>query len=744
MQGTQRALVKVLILVPLAVISILFAIGPGGIVSYTPETRVSVHSLMAFWISIPAALVLLAYQKQKLRSNILMISAFVFSIVVHTVHAAENMLILSEPFVERVLSDTVADLIELALFSVLISAAMFCSIRQVSSEEQKLITSRVILTIFLFMPILIYTAVWFGIPYLTQGQIVSMSYVIGMIAVVGFLISSILIIRIRHDSLPVDSGYLVTAIILLGVASIVCMLSLPDPSLNWEFAETLQMAAFLLICLSLGVSFLKKSGYRRRAAYGFVIGLILMAYLPFLLTIVFESLTLIIILEPLNYLAYSIIHIGAASLSGTMAILLYMYPKKKTAWNHVPLILIFSLWTVVSVLLVFMFAVPSVTLRGEPTTPVVVGSAITLALLVVAIRWTTYPRVSRNPSPMNYAIYTSLFIILVVLAEVVNQVTLNMYTELESSLYGASLILGTNLVIMFTFTYLIFLLSKDSRGIPPVEMYIVFFLGMWILPNILKSYYSTWTTGWWVSEILLFVGLLASPPLLIWLYVRAMKDVQASHHRASLYADLLMHDVSNYNQMVMTTLELLGSEETSHEQRQRLADDGCQVITLSEQLISNVRLLSESDRLETSKLEPTNLVSTIVSALDLFTQRVGSGELVVEFKPEQAQAFVMANDFLVDIFLNILYSALECRIQGEAVKINLESVKDSGEDFWQVDIKAPGRSIDDVYAYSSSTLGLTAAKLMTQSLNGHFGIERYERVDMCEGRLFIIRLRMIN
>jgi len=223
-----------------------------------------------------------------------------------------------------------------------------------------------------------------------------------------------------------------------------------------------------------------------------------------------------------------------------------------------------------------------------------------------------------------------------------------------------------------------------------------------------------------------------------------MKDVQASHHRASLYADLLMHDVSNYNQMVMTTLELLGSEETSHEQRQRLADDGCQVITLSEQLISNVRLLSESDRLETSKLEPTNLVSTIVSALDLFTQRVGSGELVVEFKPEQAQAFVMANDFLVDIFLNILYSALECRIQGEAVKINLESVKDSGEDFWQVDIKAPGRSIDDVYAYSSSTLGLTAAKLMTQSLNGHFGIERYERVDMCEGRLFIIRLRMIN
>ncbi len=53
MQGIQRAIVKVLILVPLAVFAAFFAIGPVGLVSYSPATRVGVHSVIAFWISIP-------------------------------------------------------------------------------------------------------------------------------------------------------------------------------------------------------------------------------------------------------------------------------------------------------------------------------------------------------------------------------------------------------------------------------------------------------------------------------------------------------------------------------------------------------------------------------------------------------------------------------------------------------------------------------------------------------------------
>ncbi len=735
---------KILILVPLAVFAAFFAIGPGGIVSYTPATRVGVHSVIAFWISIPTALAILSYQRNPVRANVVLLSALIFSLVVHIGSAAKNMLRLTELSVDRVLVDTVTDLLEFALFGVLVGGAMIFSLRQLSLEEQEQ-SNLSAYSIILILPLAIYGGLWLSFQFLPQELLVMAGWVIGVVAIVGNLIPLALIPRFKQEGRPYDAGYFVSALLLLCVATVVTMLNLGIPSLNWEYAETLQMAAFLLLCLALGVPFFKKSGFRRRSAYGFIIGLVLMVYLPFLFTIAIESLPLSLFSEQPNLLAYSIIHIGAASLSGMMAILLYIYPKDKRSWNHYPLVLSFGLWAAVSFILVFIFSLPSFVLSGEPIIPFVVGSLITLALLVVTILWTTNPLTERpNPSNRRLAIILSFFIALVVFGEVVNQFAIDLFPDVADSPYGAIILLGTNLVIMLAFTYLIFLFAEDSRGKSPVEMYIVFFLGMWILPNILKSYYSVWSQGWWVSEILLFAGLLAGPPLLIWLFIRAMQDEQDSHNRASLYADLLMHDVSNYNQMVMTTLELLGSEDISEEQRQRLADDGHQAITFSEQLISNVRLLSESDRLEFSKMGPTNLVTTIVSALNLFTQRVGSNELVVEFHPEKAQAFVMANELLEHIFLNILYSALECRLRGETVTIDLQSIERVGEEFCQVDIKAPGKEIDVKNEFSSGTLGLTAAELMTESLNGYFDVERFERADKCEGRLFTIRLRSVN
>ena len=87
--------------------------------------------MLAFLISVPAALVLLAYLRKPSRANILVMSALVFSIVLHIGSAAKNILILSQPAIERVLIDTVADMVDLALFGVLIAGASICFVRQV-------------------------------------------------------------------------------------------------------------------------------------------------------------------------------------------------------------------------------------------------------------------------------------------------------------------------------------------------------------------------------------------------------------------------------------------------------------------------------------------------------------------------------------------------------------------------------------------------------------------------------------
>lgn len=738
MRGPRRALVKVLVLVPLAFLAAALAIGPGGIVSYTPATRLSVHAMMAFWMSIPLASSVLLYQRKELRTNLMFTATLTFPTIVHIGSAVRNLIRINESAVERYPIDLVADFFEMAVFAILLIVAVVCIMQGTQFKANP-----IFLVMAVFLPLIL-----FGATYLLLSQIMTLatlnivSWLLGIIALCSFALTVILIPKLRQYEPPIDSGYLASALLLFILAIISLILSLSNPTMNWEFAETLEMAAYVLLALSFGVPFLKRNGYQRRQAYAIIVGLILMAYLPFLITIVIESRPVPFPVGPPNLLAYTIIHLGAASLSAMMAILLYVYPKKKTSWNQYPMICLFGMWCGIAVFQVFLLLFPEVAPLGEPITPYNVGSLLTLGLLHLISRWTNNPPTDREGplSLSRLAFVLSGLLILVVAGEGINQLVLTFNPGLAWNPVSNVLILVTNLLIMFGFAYIIFLLAEGSEGKAPVELYVVLFLAMWILPNILRSYYSLWTAGWWISEILLFAGLILGTPLFTWLYVRTMHEVEDSHRKANMYADLLMHDVSNYNQMMMMSLELLGSQDISEGQRKRVADDGRQVISFSEQLISNVRLLSKAEQLKTSELEPTNLVDTIVSALNVFTRRIGAGELVVNFQSDDSQAYVMANELLAHIFINILYSALECRVRGETVSIGIQESEKSGDIYWQIIIKAPGRKVDDEDEYSSGTLGLLAAQLMTEALNGEFSVDTYTRTDVCEGRLFTILL----
>ncbi|NHI87956.1 MAG: hypothetical protein EAX87_00450 [Candidatus Thorarchaeota archaeon] len=741
MRGLRRALVKVIVLVPLATLAAAFVIGPGNFVSYTPATRIGVHAMIAFWIAIPAALSVLAYQEKLNRPNMLLMTALLFPMIVHIGSALRHLLLEPGETVQREPSLLITDLLELSMLAVLLMAACVFIIKD-DPQRRQAIPNRLIIIIIVLLPLIVYGLIsLLVVDFITPTLLNDMSWVLCSISVVCFLLIALMIPKIKKYGFQLDSGYLISSVLLFSIAAALLLSTLPDPTANWEYPETLQMAAYVLLALAMGVPFLRQQGYNRKFAYGIVIGLILIAYLPFLLTITIEKMSLTSPPPLENLLAYSIIHLGAASLSIMMAILLYVYPKRKENWNHYPLILLFGMWAGVAIALVVRFLL-SESLQGEPVTPITVGSLLTIGLLYLTIRWTRTPpiKLEKVPSAIQLLLVILGLVGAIELGEIVNQVAIGIWPSIGTSPLSSIVIVGSNLFIMFAFAYIIFMLAEGSKGKPPVELYVLFFLNMWILPNTLKGYYVAWTPGWWISEVLLFVGLLAGPPLLIWLYVRSMHQVEDSHRRANMYADLLMHDVSNYNQMMMMSLELLGSNDLTNEKRKRLAEDGRQVISFSEQLISNVRLLSEADNLKLSELQPTNLVDTIVSALDIFTRRIGSGELIVEFQSEEYDAYVMANDLLVHIFLNILYSALECRKRGETVRIAIHEAEYSGQSYWEIDIKAPGRRADEQDGYSSGTLGLLAAELMTESLNGQFSKETYARTDVCEGRLFTIRL----
>jgi len=223
-----------------------------------------------------------------------------------------------------------------------------------------------------------------------------------------------------------------------------------------------------------------------------------------------------------------------------------------------------------------------------------------------------------------------------------------------------------------------------------------------------------------------------------------MHEVVESHGKASMYADLLMHDITNFNQMMMTSFELLGDQDTPIEQREKLSADGCKVISLAEHLINNVRLLSETDKLGESQPIQKNLVSTIIEALDIFGERTSTEELVIEFKPNSAQAQVFGNDLLIHIFLNILFNVLDCYKESEKVSIEIEPIQRDGQAYWQTEITTHCRDREDYRKYSSSVLGLRAARIITESLNGTLDVTDYQDNESNKVKLFTVLIPAAN
>ena len=332
----------------------------------------------------------------------------------------------------------------------------------------------------------------------------------------------------------------------------------------------------------------------------------------------------------------------------------------------------------------------------------------------------------------------------IVVGELVNQMALRTNPNLITSPIGSIVILCTNLVIMFAFAHLIFLLAARARGVITIELYVVVFLAMWTLPNILKSYYGLWQSGWWVSEVYLFGGLLAGPPLLAILYVRALHDIEESHNKASMYADILMHDITNFNQMIMTSFELLASEDITYEERNALAESGCDVISLAEQLISNVRLLSETDMLKEIQPFPIDLVSIVANALSIFNKRVRTGDLTVEFEPSVPKAMVFGHDLIINIFLNILYGILEYHIEGITVVIQIDSIEQDGVEYWRAAVKTPFRDQIAKRDFSSGTLSVLTARTITESLHGTFNIREIKSEIGSIERIFTIQLPSVK
>ena len=722
-------LFKILILVPLAVVATLMAIGGAGLIAITSTTRVGVRALFAYWASLPTGVSIVLLRKKYTRSRLFLFAALLFQVMQNVGGSIRYYTGSLQPFTDLPSINITGVLLGVAIFSILL---LYSFSGKAASDEDPAETPEVRdILLSLVLPICLYAVLWFFVlPWVPDIIMIPLNFLIFIVIIVTLSVTIYRAPRHQFFDPGMDSGFLISSCILFILSVGLLVMEIFIKSSSWIYSENLSIAAYYLIGLSLEIPFLRRCGFTRRISYLMVIALSALTYLPFTATIAIEAAAL----QGAEYTfipASVVIHVGAGFLSAMMAILLYTQTKRSMTRRQVPLVLLYMLWAAVAIVTVLM--VVNTSILGEPVISAVVASLLTMPLLLLMARWNRVSVPESGAIPGILLAAAGVFLILaIILGEAVNQTLLLTAPEFIGTKYGEAILLVSNLVIMVFFSISFFRIAERAAGKLNVDMYALGFLSTWIVPNILKSYYTKWTMGWWVSEIIVFVGQLLGPALLGLLYVKTLNEAEESHSRAELFADLLMHDVSNYHQMLLTSIELLGDISGSQAQKERLSIEARNVIALAEQLVTNVRLIGQTEQLNLKSLEPVNLVSLLVESLDDVMRGIGSHSAELQYRPDVRDAIVLGNNLLKYVMLNILYYSIQQAAGKPVVKVDIIGQGSAGESYWQIRFSVPNMIAEQVPfsvdtkresgQFEGGVLGLMTARIITEALGGQLRI----------------------
>jgi PAS domain S-box-containing protein len=221
--------------------------------------------------------------------------------------------------------------------------------------------------------------------------------------------------------------------------------------------------------------------------------------------------------------------------------------------------------------------------------------------------------------------------------------------------------------------------------------------------------------------------------------------------RSRLYLDLLVHDVRNLTQGMLTSLELIssGTRVTPHTASLvRRARSHAERIA---ELVTKVSLISTISP-EMPGVRLIDLTSIVWMAVDRACVSHRGRELVVNFMPPKGKALVQANDVLEDAVSGLLDNAIRATRTGRTeVDIELNPSDDGRR--WRLAIKDRGPGVPDQakadvfgrYARSGewepgSDLGMAFVEHLVICLGGGLSVEDRVRGEPSMGSSFVMEL----
>lgn len=728
----------------IALLSSIVWIVIGGSAWSTQLTGMALHSLLAYLAIIGASLSIIVTKYKEAAPLNARSSMFFFFAIVNVCTALRYLygtsIVLGNPLYQATLY-----LYELAIIGTLLLISVMK--HESMPIRNKRLRSMGVLVIFI--------AGYFMLSYLIAN--VLSNWVIpvaglacGAVAICTLAIASVKSYRSSAVSEDFDRYGLLAGMSLFCLSTVFSLVALFNVGPFWVVSVILQVSGLISYSLSISTPMMQSVGVSRKNAYMLVALFSSIAIAPLLVTILSQVVAPGLIMVDIG--AYLFSHAGAAVLSFVMAFLLFMYSVRKPAASHAHLILLFITWSTAEIFVMALSQTSYFVEAGESQAPHVVSSLVLLVILFTAIKATS-KSTQDDPAQLRKVeilAYIAALAAMFVVAVVVESSEISNYAVLRHDPSGKALILLINLIAMFELTYLATRLAMKAEGRPSVELLAVYSLVLWILPNILKAICDDWTVGWWIAEVAVFGGLLIELAVLGALYVTSMHEADTSRKYASVFADLLVHDISNYHQVILSALDLIDLGDLPPEVEEMTFHNARLGLARAQHLVRNVRLLGMTEVNREKLFVPVDLVVTLSDAYEQASLSLHTADVKFFMTWVRIPCFALADASLTDVFVNIYRNSILYSPENKRIEVQMEPAHREGHKYWQISIADYGKGIEPnrkpeiftrfMKGAKGSGLGLSVVLALVTMFGGNIRVEDRVPGDHTKGAKFIVTL----
>jgi len=725
------------------VISVSFVVYMASVQAWESyEISVGYRAVLAFLTIECASASLFQSREDSSPIPVLIVSVFVFSSIDSMIGSAEQLFSASSPLALQSAAQTASDLAVLSLLGALLLVTSSLSCRL--ADKRKITLYRTMM-LMLILCLAVRGVVHYLILTLSWAVTV-MGFMFGLVALVTLTAAGVQLskqVRYPHQT---DRVRLLLGPVVLGLSAVPLLLSLIWPSAVWTLSMTLQLAGFFLLYLALAMPMLRSTALGRGKSYAVAFSVSMLVIAPLLVTVAAKVVTPTFHL--VDFGAYTLSHIGISALSSVMAFLVFSYSKRKPAKRYFPLILMFVIQAFVEMA---QIAIGQLSGVGETASFVayIVGSLVVSVGLLLVIRWSGETQDDEGRLGVWLVKGLGMVLVMSLIGQAIGFVLVASAPDVASSPLGQIILLSVNLVNVFGYTYLCFLLLRSSHGTFTVELTAVTFLALWIAPNILRSVFDEWSAGWWSAEVLLLLGLLAGPAFLGTLYMGSYLRAETSQKRATLYADILVHDIGNYHQAILSALELLDMKSLPPDVEENAKAGALAALARASELTRSVRQLAKADAARSEQLVPVDLAACITDAIKQVAVSTPEIDAHLRFDSEE-HYYVDANSLLIDLFLNLFHNAIQYSPGEKRIDVEISSAVFRGGSYWEVRVADRGTGIAPeqkkklfsrfMEGARGTGLGLSLVRTLTDAFGGEISVEDRVIGDFTKGTVFVVRL----